>query len=604
MNHLGVWAISIIAAGTITALSFVLYKLYIDKRLSRKDDEIIEHEKWYKSLYENHLDGIITVDIKGKIIDINSAAIRITGIEAIYVLGQPISSLLHLHVEEQREKAREEFLFAAKHGHVNTMETVIVHREGHHVHLNLMNVPVTVDGEVKGTYIIFRDITEEKRTKETIQHMAFHDELTGLPNRRLLKRTLEETIRHSVPGVSRFAVLVIDIDRFKMINDSLGHAYGDQFLQMVADRLNHAAVGLSVTIARMGGDEFTLICHGDPSQDTAVRIAQRIIELIQIPFRLKDNDFYVSASIGIALYPEHGMDAEQLLKNADTAMYVVKRKGKNSFQFYSSLLNDHIMDKIVLESALRKAVERNELFIHYQPQINLHNQQVIGVEALLRWLHPEKGIIAPDVFIPIAEETGLINEIGNWVMREACQQMQQWQQQYGWNIPISINLSSHQFHQEQLISVIKNILHETKLKPEYLELEITESMMMDTYKSTHILRELSGLGIKISMDDFGTGYSSLSYLKMFPIHKLKIDRTFIKDIPESEDGRAIVATIISMAHNLKMNVIAEGVETKEQLHFLTENGCDDIQGFYFSKPLPATEVERLYLIPLKTTSGE
>jgi diguanylate cyclase (GGDEF)-like protein/PAS domain S-box-containing protein len=604
MNHLGVWAISIIAAGTITALSFVLYKLYIDKRLSRKDDEIIEHEKWYKSLYENHLDGIITVDIKGKIIDINSAAIRITGIEAIYVLGQPISSLLHLHVEEQREKAREEFLIAAKHGQVNTMETVIVHREGHHVHLNLMNVPVTVDGEVKGTYIIFRDITEEKRTKETIQHMAFHDELTGLPNRRLLKRTLEETIRHSVPGVSRFAVLVIDIDRFKMINDSLGHAYGDQFLQMVADRLNHAAVGLSVTIARMGGDEFTLICHGDPSQDTAVRVAQRIIDLIQIPFRLKDNDFYVSASIGIALYPEHGMDAEQLLKNADTAMYVVKRKGKNSFQFYSSLLNDHIMDKIVLESALRKAVERNELFIHYQPQINLHNQQVIGVEALLRWLHPEKGIVAPDVFIPIAEETGLINEIGNWVMREACQQMQQWQQQYGWNIPISINLSSHQFHQEQLVSVIKNILHETKLKPEYLELEITESMMMDTYKSTHILRELSGLGIKISMDDFGTGYSSLSYLKMFPIHKLKIDRTFIKDIPESEDGRAIVATIISMAHNLKMNVIAEGVETKEQLHFLTENGCDDIQGFYFSKPLPATEVERLYLIPLKTTSGE
>ncbi|MCD9023589.1 EAL domain-containing protein [Cohnella silvisoli] len=598
------WLAYAIAIGTFAALAFALFGVFIDKRLSRKNDEIIEHEKWYKSLYENHLDGIISVNIQGKIIDINPSAIRITGIEAADYLHQPSSKLLEIHVEEYREKSNQVFQSSLKYGQVKIAETVIIHKEGHHIHLSTMSVPVTIDGAVRGTYLIFRDITEEKRTKETIQHMAYHDDLTGLPNRRLLKRTLEETIRHSVPGDSRFAVLVMDIDRFKMINDSLGHAFGDQFLQLVTDRLHHAAVGIQVTIARMGGDEFTLICHGNPIEDVTKRLAQRIIDLIQIPYRLKDNDFYVSASIGIALYPEHGLDAEQLLKNADTAMYEVKRNGKNGFQYYSSVLDEHVMNNIELEAALRKAVDGEQLIIHYQPQISLHNQQVIGVEALLRWIHPEKGLIEPGVFIPIAEETGLIGEIGTWVMREACRQMQQWQQQYGWNIPVSVNLSTQQFHQEKLVSAIESILRETGLHPQYLELEITESMMMDASRSGQILRELTRLGIQISMDDFGTGYSSLSYLKLFPIHKLKIDRSFIKDITSNEDDKAIVSSIIAMAHNLKMNVIAEGVETREQLQILMDNGCDDIQGYYFSRPIPAKEVEQMYLNPLKAAVEE
>lgn len=587
----------IIALGTLIILAFVLFGIFFDKRLTRKNDEITNNEKWYKSLYENHLDGIITVDIHGNIVDINPSAHRIIGIDMNDYLNRPAAVLLDLHAEQYREKAKQLFVSSLQQGKLQMMENAIIHREGHHVYLNSLSVPVIVDGEVKGTYLIFRDISEEKRSKEKIQYMAYHDELTGLPNRRQLKRTLEEAISHSAQGSSQFALLFMDIDRFKIINDSLGHAYGDQFLLMVSERLHEAVTGMHVTIARLGGDEFTLICSGDSIGDTSAQIAQRLIEIIQVPYRLKDNDFYVSASIGIAIYPEHGEEAEQLIKNADTAMYEVKRNGKNGYQFYSSQLDKRVLEKVELEAALRKAVKQNELLIHYQPQMNQRTKQIIGVEALLRWKHPERGIIAPGIFIPIAEETGLIAEIGAWVLREACLQMKRWERQYRWNIPVSVNLSSQQFHQEHLVRDVENILVETGLSPEFLELEITESMMMDANRSSQILRDLSGLGIRLSMDDFGTGYSSLSYLKMFPIHTLKIDRSFIKDITINEDARAIVATIIAMAHNLKMNVIAEGVETKEQLQLLMENGCEDIQGYYFSKPLPASEIERLYILP-------
>ncbi|RED52762.1 EAL domain-containing protein [Cohnella lupini] len=594
----------VVALGTVILLSFVLFVIFFDKRLSSKDQEIVERGKWYKSLYENHLDGIITIDIDNQIVDMNPAVSLILGIRSMDYINQPASALLELHVEQYREQAKQTFVASLRKGQPQTTESVVIHREGHLVHLSTLSVPVNIEEDVKGTYLIIRDITEEKRAKETIQQMAYHDELTGLPNRRLLMRTLEEAIRNEEAGSSGFGVLVMDIDRFKMINDSLGHAVGDQFLRMVTERITQAAAGMNVMTARMGGDEFTLICHGDPIRDTSVILAQRLIDYIQIPYRLKDNDFYVTASIGIAIYPHHAENAEYLLKNADTAMYEVKRNGKNGFQFYSSQFDEHVMEKIELEGALRKAVERNELLVHYQPQISIQNEQVIGVEALLRWIHPEKGLIPPGTFIPIAEETGMIGEIGAWVLREACRQMQQWQSRYGWNVPVSVNLSTQQFHQENLVGSIKGILEETGLKPEYLEIEITESMMMDAIRSSQILRELTELGIRISMDDFGTGYSSLSYLKMFPIQKLKIDRSFIKDITRNEDDRAIVATIIAMAHNLKMDVIAEGVETKEQLDFLMNNGCDDIQGYYFSKPLSSSDVESKYLTIMDELSKE
>jgi EAL domain-containing protein (putative c-di-GMP-specific phosphodiesterase class I) len=326
-------------------------------------------------------------------------------------------------------------------------------------------------------------------------------------------------------------------------------------------------------------------------------LAEQIIDSLHLPFHLKDSEFYISASIGTALYPSHGKDAVELLKKADSAMYEVKKQGKNGHKFYSPELDIQLMDSIELESDLRKAIEREELVVYYQPQFHAENNRMIGVEALVRWNHPKRGLLSPGLFIPIAEETGMIYEIGTWVLREACQQMKRWHDEGGPLIPVSVNLSSLQFHQTNLVEYIKNILRDTKLEPKYLELEITESMMMDPSVSISILQDLNNIGIRISLDDFGTGYSSLSYLKKFPIHKLKIDRSFIADLSKNSSDKAIVATIISMAHHLNLDVIAEGIETKDQLDILTKNDCMEIQGYYFSKPLAVQDIEKSFFIP-------
>lgn len=575
----------VVAAGTFIALGIAIVGSFLDQRLSSKDNELYERSKWYVSLYENHADGIVTLDRQGIIIDVNPAFLNLTGRSAEHYLLQSLIVLIGLFIEEKRDKASLWLIHAMKDAKVKRLETVIGHLSGKQLILSAMSVPVTIDDEVKGTYLVFRDITEEKKSKEQIRHLAYHDELTRLPNRRLFNLTLVEMIKRSDSSDAKFAVMVIDIDRFKLINDSLGHAYGDQFLQQVTERLHQASAGLGLTIGRMGGDEFAVVCHGDPIEQMAVRAAERMIDVMQIPYRLKDNDFYVSASVGIALYPEHGRNVEDLLKKADTAMYDVKRNGKNGYCFYTERLDEHLLGMLELESDLRKAIERNELVLHYQPQINAEHNRIIGVEALVRWMHADKGFIPPGQFIPLAEEAGIIGEIGAWVLREACLQMKRWQAQYGWKIPVSVNLSSQQLLDDRLVNLVADVLRSTELDPVYLELEITESVMMDASRSIPILQKLMEMGIRFSLDDFGTGYSSLSYLRMFPIDRLKIDRTFIQEITTNEDDRAIVETIISMAHHLKLNVIAEGVETKEQLQLLLDNGCDEIQGYYYSKPL-------------------
>ncbi|EST52307.1 signal peptide protein [Brevibacillus panacihumi W25] len=437
----------------------------------------------------------------------------------------------------------------------------------------------------------------EQKAKEIVEYQAHHDELTGLPNRRMFQNVLREAIARNEKKQTKFAVLMLDIDRFKLINDSLGHTYGDQFLQEVSQRLLACTEGYQASVARMGGDEFTLICEECPNRGAVTRLAENLVAAIEVPYHLKQNDFYVSASVGIAVYPDHGTNEEELLQKADQAMYEVKKNGKNGYRFFTSELDEHLHTKIELEADLRKAIQRQELVLYYQPQIQAGSNKMIGVEALARWNHPVKGILSPGVFIPIAEETGMIYEIGTWTLREACRQMREWHLAGGPLIPVSVNLSSQQFHQPNLIDYIREILAETGLEPKYLELEITESMMMDAKVSKSILQELDEFGVKISLDDFGTGYSSLSYLKQFPIHKLKIDRSFIADITKNVNDQAIVATIISMAKNLKMDVIAEGIETKDQLEFLTRNSCEEIQGYYFSRPLPAPQVEAAFFIP-------
>jgi diguanylate cyclase (GGDEF)-like protein/PAS domain S-box-containing protein len=596
------WLAYFIAGGIFLTLGLSLFGIYISKRIAIKDLEIEQNEKWYKSLYENSQDGIVSVDLQQRVIGFNAVALQITGYSAKEVNQQFISSLSSIIVSEDQEQVKLMFRRAFQ-GETTSHETAIIRSSGVRVELSVSNVPVVVDGNVVGSYIIFKDITEEIKAKQKISHLAFHDELTGLPNRRMFNQAITQAIDESRVSKAPFAVMVLDIDRFKMINDSLGHTIGDQFLKEVSMRIQKSAEEYNVVLARMGGDEFTLLCRDYESQETIKSLANQIISFIQTPYRLKDSDFYVSASIGVALYPGDGQDAVQLLKNADTAMYEVKKRGKNGYQFFSNELDQILQEKIELESDLRKAIERGELLLHYQPQIRTEDHAMIGIEALARWMHPTKGLLSPGLFIPLAEETGLIYEMGTWVLREACMQMRKWHEEGGPLIPISVNLSSQQFHQPKLAEYIMAILEETGLEPQYLELEITESMMMDASVSSTILNQLNEYGIKISLDDFGTGYSSLSYLKMFPIHKVKIDRSFIRDITENNDDKAIVATIIAMAQHLNMEVIAEGIETKDQLDILTDNECRKIQGYYFSKPLSADDVEKAFFIPTRVLIG-
>lgn len=586
-----------IAGGTLFTLGLSLFGIYISNRLSRKDNEIQEHEKWYKSLFENNQDGIISINMDYRIIGFNSAVTELTGLTGDWFRNQTIDNILPYIVPEDQERTREMFA-KSRDGEMQTYQTAIMHKQGRRVELSVVTAPVILDGQVVGSYIIAKDITEEKQSKEKIEHLAFHDELTGMPNRRMFNDVLAQMIDSDA---KQFAVMVMDLDRFKLINDSLGHTYGDQFLQEMCERIRRCMEGMNVTLARMGGDEFTLLCDSSYDPNQVADFAEQIIKAIGVPYRLKENDFYVTASIGIAVYPNDGADAVQLLRNADTAMYEVKKNGKNGYQFYTGELNEQLQEKIELEVDLRQAISRKQLFLNYQPQIRAGDSQMIGVEALVRWNHPTKGTISPGVFIPIAEETGIIYEMGTWVLREACWQMKEWHRRGGPLIPVSVNLSSQQFHQTNLAMYIKEILEETGLEPQYLELEITESMMMDASVSRSILNELTESGIRISLDDFGTGYSSLSYLKLLPIHKLKIDRSFIRDITENNNDKAIVATIISMAQHLNMDVIAEGIETKEQLDILMDNDCKKIQGYYYSRPLPARDVEEAFFAPMRVS---
>ncbi len=589
----------IIVLATFILMGITLFGLFINKRLSQKDTVIQENESWYRSLYKNNEYGIISLDTGGCIIKMNPAVTKIGGLREEEFINQHVSKIgMHI-VEEKRDITKDSFAESFQPIR-NNFETTILHPNGNRVELSVLNVPVEIEGEVVGNHIIVKDITEENRVKEKIRYLAYHDELTDLPNRRKFNQVLHQSIEKSSQDSTSFAVMVIDIDRFKMINDSLGHSYGDIFLQGVSDRIVKSAEGYHATIARMGGDEFTILCETGANRREAASLADKIIEALKQPFSLKDSEFYISASIGTAIFPDHGTDAVALLKKADTAMYEVKKQGKNGHLFYRPEFDVQLLENIEIESDLRKAIERNELVVHYQPQFHAESNRMIGVEALVRWNHPTKGMLSPGVFIPIAEETGLIYEIGTWVLREACRQMKEWHDEGGPLIPVSVNLSSHQFHQRNLVQYIKNILEETKLGPHFLELEITESMMMDPAVSISILHELNKIGTRISLDDFGTGYSSLSYLKKFPIHKLKIDRSFITDLSRNDNDKAIVATIISMAKHLKLEVIAEGIETKDQLDILTENHCKEIQGYYYSRPLSANEVEQVFFVPTRS----
>jgi diguanylate cyclase len=421
-----------------------------------------------------------------------------------------------------------------------------------------------------------------------LRHLATHDALTGLPNRVLLDDRLDQAIVHAQRDQRRFAVLVLDLDRFKFINDSLGHRAGDELLNQVARRLQSVDSTVD-TVARVGGDEFVLLLGSAADRRDAEDVAQRVIESLQAPAKFSGVDLHISTSIGIAFYPTDGTASDNLIAHADAAMYCAKQRGRNNVQCFEPGMDTATLQRVKLESDLHIAIAQQQFELHYQPKVDTATNHFHSAEALIRWRHPERGMIMPEEFIPLAEDCGLINAIGAWVLREACRQCKAWQCEGLPPLRVAVNVSASQFRQGNLLAVIHEALSDAGLDPRCLELELTESaVMMNPEESASILEKLTSMGVLVSVDDFGTGYSSMSYLRRFPIDKLKIDRGFIKDLMTRADDASIVQAIISLAHSLRLKVVAEGVETKEQLHSLKSMGCDQYQGFHFSPPLSAT----------------
>lgn len=520
---------------------------------------------------------------------VNRAWLKFTGHPLEQELGDGWAGGIH---PEDREHSLGIFLSSFKRREPFTMEYRTQHCDGSYHWLLNHGAPYTdLDGEFVGYLGTCYDITERKQYESQLEYQAQHDELTGLPNRNLLADRLNQVISRVARHDSLAGVVFLDLDNFKVINDSLGHEVGDQILKEVGGRLA-AAVREGDTVARYGGDEFVVVLADMAQEEDVVNTTRKLMAAMTESFAINGRDIVITSSLGVAVCPRDGEDQSALLRNADTALYRAKEAGRNNFQFYAAGMNQRLLARLNMERDLRQALERGEFLLHYQPQVNLASGAIIGAEALVRWRQPERGIIFPGEFIPLAEETGLIVPLGEWVVREACRQARAWRDAGMPEICMSVNLSARQFRSPGLVQTILDILSETGLEARFLEMEITESMVMhDPEGAITVLRELQKHGITFAMDDFGTGYSSLNYLKYFPIHKLKIDQSFVRNITTDPDDAAITNAVIELSHGLKLTVIAEGVETAGQLAFLRNRGCDEVQGYYFSKPLSPDQFE-------------
>ncbi|WP_338448761.1 EAL domain-containing protein [Niallia oryzisoli] len=566
----------------ITMVDSIERELLLRKQNSRLD--VLNH-----ILIDTTRNAIVATDPEGIILEFNSCAEKILKYQKEEVIGQSIDTIEQMSDYIGRvlnEEKKFEDVQVCFYDSENNRDIVCLFDA----------LPIyDYKGGLIGALGQFRDITERFESEQKINHMAHHDELTGIANRRLVKQRLLQEIENTNDPIQKIAIVFIDLDRFKYVNDTFGHSEGDRLLQQVSERLQKYVYSNKDLVARMGGDEFIFILPDKDSEESIQSHAKDILSCFDKPFVVNGFDLHISASLGIAVFPDHGRDIEELMVCADSAMYQAKAGGGNNFQIYTPGMYSNSYKKLFMENALRTSIENNELILEYQPQVDAKTRKIVGVEALIRWNHPQLGLVSPAEFIPLSEETGFIVPLGEWVLREACKQNKRWQDAGYPPINISVNLSSKQFSQENLAADVSKILEETGLAPEFLDLEITESMMMDVNHSIHVLKELHALGIQISIDDFGTGYSSLNYLKRFSIHRLKIDRTFVQDITNSSSDASIVETIITMAHNLGLGVIAEGVESEEQLKYLINKNCDEFQGYLFSKPLSAERLEQQFL---------
>ena len=535
--------------------------------------------------------GIVITDRRhpdNPVVYVNPAFERITGYAESEVLGR---NCRFLHGEEHDQPATQQLRRAIAAGRQARVLMRNYRKDGTPFWNDLLVAPVRAeDGGITHYVGVQNDVTEQKQAEESLLHLATHDSLTGLPNRNLLHDRLSQAINQAQRVDRQAAVLFIDVDRFKNINDSLGHSVGDLLISVVGQRLR-GAVRMVDTVARVGGDEFVVVLT-EVSRDTdIIQLLPNLIDAIAEPMPAEGHTLQVTASIGISVYPRDGTDVMTLLKNADTAMYRAKDAGRNTFRFYAPEMNADALDRLRLESDLRKAVSNDQLLIHYQPQVDFESGRIVAAEALVRWQHPLKGLVSPCEFIPLAEETGLIVAIGEWVLRHVCGQIRAWREA-GLACPkVAINLSPRQFRQADLIEMIRQALREHDLMAEMIELEITESTLMrNPEEASTLLGELDRLGFRLSVDDFGTGYSSLAYLKRFPLHALKIDRSFVQDIETNRDSAAIAAAVISLAHNLDLKVVVEGVETVNQMEYLRGLKCDIAQGYLHGRPMPAEEL--------------
>ncbi|MFZ0913879.1 MAG: EAL domain-containing protein [Candidatus Korobacteraceae bacterium] len=566
------------------------YREHLEEQVTARTAELSQAEEKYRAIFEDAVVGIFQITPEGRPLSINRTLAQMYGYDSPEQFTAGVPNMVdQLLVNRERMKELKRRLDAE--GVVRSAELEVYDKD-RTKKWALVNLRVVRDAD--GNILLYEgtveDVTDRKVAEERVQFLAYYDALTGLHNRTFLRQVLAKALASTRRQDQKIAVLFLDLDRFKIINDSLGHSFGDLLLQQVAERLKRC-VREEDTVARVGGDEFLIVLAALESVTEATIAADRILNGIAAEFLIEDQRLNVTCSIGVSIFPEHGMDGETLIKNADAAMYCAKEKGRNTFQFFTEDMNIQVVERLTLENSLRLALERKELFLVYQPQMEIASGMIVGVEALLRWQHPERGLVPPDKFIRVAESSGLIMPIGEWVLREACSQVREWQHAGLLVVPVAVNVSAVQFRQGDFLAVIKKVLSETGLSPEYLELELTESTLLSNVNVIFpMLEELRTMGLKLAIDDFGTGYSSLSYLRQFPVSKLKIDRSFVQDVVLNSDDAAITAAIISMAKGLNLKVIAEGVETGAQMAFLRVHQCDQIQGYYFSRPLTADKV--------------
>lgn len=569
---------AIVILGIVLVISFAL-----DQRL---DDEIA----FKGAILESVLDCVIIIDRYGNVIECNPAVTRIFGYSREEMMGHSMEKKLLL--PSSLTHAETSFTLNATAGEIlcnQRLEVIGVRRDDVEFPIELTVTKIKKEGPPMYT-VYARDITSIKQSEETIRRMAYQDSLTGLPNRRFFNETLRESLQEAEEHNTEVAVVFLDLDRFKIINDSMGHAFGDLLLKGAAERLQ-ACVDVKHVVARNGGDEFTIILR-DTTEQEAEKVVKQVIQYVTQPFNLDGQEIFITTSMGLAMYPKDGLDQETLVKNADTAMYETKGRGRNGFTFYQQGSGLKISKQLQIENELRMALERNEFVVYYQPKFNMESREVNGVEALVRWVHPERGLLLPEEFLPQAEESGLIVPIGRWVLRTAIAQCKQWQTNL-FPFQVSVNLSAMQFQQPDIVHQISDILHAEGVNGSSLNLEIMESMMMNVEHAVQVLQDLKKLGVTISIDDFGTGYNSLSSLKNMPIDQIKIDKSFMVNVVEEPENKAIVKAIISIAQSLQVNVIAEGVEDGTQLAFLKKLQCPEMQGYLLSPPITAEEFERL-----------